>query len=135
MDITTTLIQSTATTQVSATTMYRPSSTTRDASHICAPTTARVPFLFLALDLPPLPVFVDEFQQNVIPQVGIQGLLEKYSGDHESEEKERKRKFQVQNLPPFLIFHIHVIHLNILFFIFCRDLERIIGRLKRIIQL
>ncbi len=39
-----------------------------------------VPFLFLTLDLPPPPLFQDELQQNIIPQVSLVTILSKYDG-------------------------------------------------------
>jgi U4/U6.U5 tri-snRNP-associated protein 2 len=38
------------------------------------------PFLILALDLPPPPVFQDAIEKNIIPQVTLQSLLGKYDG-------------------------------------------------------
>ena len=38
------------------------------------------PFLFLAVDLPPPPLFQDAVEKNIIPQVSIQSVLEKYDG-------------------------------------------------------
>jgi hypothetical protein len=42
--------------------------------------TMEVPFLFLSLDLPPPPLFQDEMDRNIIPQVSIIELLSKYDG-------------------------------------------------------
>ena len=39
------------------------------------------PFLFLAVDLPPPPLFQDAVEKNIIPQVGIHTVLAKYDGD------------------------------------------------------
>lgn len=51
-------------------------------SHICfaeiKATTS--PFLFLAVDLPPPPLFQDAVEKNIIPQVGIHSVLAKYDG-------------------------------------------------------
>lgn len=38
------------------------------------------PFLFLALDLPPPPLFQDAIEKNIIPQVNIHTVLAKYDG-------------------------------------------------------
>jgi hypothetical protein len=38
------------------------------------------PFLFLAVDLPPPPLFQDAVEKNIIPQVGIHSILAKYDG-------------------------------------------------------
>lgn len=42
--------------------------------------TRTIPFLFLSLDLPPPPLFQDELEKNIIPQVSIETLLSKYDG-------------------------------------------------------
>jgi U4/U6.U5 tri-snRNP-associated protein 2 len=38
------------------------------------------PFMFLALDLPPAPLYQDELEQNIIPQVPLVTILNKYNG-------------------------------------------------------
>jgi U4/U6.U5 tri-snRNP-associated protein 2 len=38
------------------------------------------PFVFLALDLPPPPLFQDSIEKNIIPQVNIHSVLAKYDG-------------------------------------------------------
>lgn len=38
------------------------------------------PFLFLAVDLPPPPLFQDTIEKNIIPQVSIHSVLAKYDG-------------------------------------------------------
>lgn len=38
------------------------------------------PFLFLAVDLPPPPIFQDSLEKNIIPQVHIHSVLAKYDG-------------------------------------------------------
>lgn len=38
------------------------------------------PFLFLAVDLPPPPLFQDSVEKNIIPQVSIASVLAKYDG-------------------------------------------------------
>lgn len=42
-----------------------------------------IPFYHLTLDLPPMPLFMDEFERNVIPQVAMETLLEKFNGVQE----------------------------------------------------
>lgn len=39
-----------------------------------------IQFLMLTLDLPPPPLFQDEVEKNIIPQVDISSLLAKYDG-------------------------------------------------------
>ncbi|EPB74731.1 hypothetical protein ANCCEY_06156 [Ancylostoma ceylanicum] len=42
-----------------------------------------LPFLYLALDLPPAPLYRDEQMQNIIPQVPLTALLQKFNGTTE----------------------------------------------------
>ncbi|GAA5922306.1 hypothetical protein JCM1841_001402 [Sporobolomyces salmonicolor] len=64
------------------------------------------PFLFLALDLPPPPLFQDAVESNIIPQVPISTVLAKYNGARTQESGGVLRRFKITRLPPFLIFHI-----------------------------
>lgn len=41
---------------------------------------SKVPFLFLALDLPPPPLYQDEAEKDIIPQVPLATILGKYDG-------------------------------------------------------
>jgi U4/U6.U5 tri-snRNP-associated protein 2 len=67
-------------------------------------------FLILTLDLPPAPLFQDELDRNIIPQVplaGPQGILSKYDGIHAQERMNQRRRYRLLHpLPPFLLFHI-----------------------------
>jgi hypothetical protein len=42
--------------------------------------TTASPFLFLAVDLPPPPLFQDAVEKNIIPQVSIYSILAKFDG-------------------------------------------------------
>jgi U4/U6.U5 tri-snRNP-associated protein 2 len=64
------------------------------------------PFLMLTLDLPPPPLFQDELEKNIIPQVSLTDLLKKYDGTTAQEQGEMLRRCQLLELPPFLIFNI-----------------------------
>ncbi|XP_072165657.1 ubiquitin carboxyl-terminal hydrolase 39-like [Diadema setosum] len=65
------------------------------------------PFLFLSLDIPPAPLFKDELEQNIIPQVPLSTLLAKFDGQTEKEYKTYKesfiKRYQLTKLPPYLI--------------------------------
>lgn len=82
------------------------------------------PFLFLAVDLPPPPLFQDSVEKNIIPQVSIQSVLSKYdgqttqvSGYHSAiliedvlnlpskESAGQLRRYKCQRLPPYIISH------------------------------
>ncbi|KAH9004168.1 spindle pole body protein [Lactarius hatsudake] len=63
------------------------------------------PFLFLAVDLPPPPLFQDAVEKNIIPQVGIHAVLAKYDGVKTQESRGQLRRFNCEQLPPYLIVH------------------------------
>lgn len=68
------------------------------------------PFLYLTCDLPPPPLFIDEFRENIIPQVNLYQLLTKFNGQTEKEYKTYKenflKRFEITQLPPYLILYI-----------------------------
>lgn len=63
-----------------------------------------VPFLFLAMDLPPLPVFPDG-SDNMMPQVPLAHLLAKYDGKTNQDVHGAIRRHKIKHLPPYLILH------------------------------
>lgn len=63
------------------------------------------PFLLLAVDLPPPPVFQDIAKENIIPQAPISQVLEKYNGLSFQEANGVIRRYHLTKLPPYLIFH------------------------------
>ncbi|KAF9451371.1 cysteine proteinase [Macrolepiota fuliginosa MF-IS2] len=63
------------------------------------------PFLFLAVDLPPPPLFQDSHEKNIIPQVGIHSVLSKYDGKTTQESAGQLRRYKCQKLPPYIILH------------------------------
>lgn len=93
-------------------------------------TVSESPFLYLTCDLPPPPLFQDEFRENIIPQVfnvnfiamwallivnlqvNLYSLLTKFNGQSEKEYKTYKenflKKFEITKLPPYLILYIKV---------------------------
>ncbi|EDO45015.1 predicted protein [Nematostella vectensis] len=70
-------------------------------------TVSESPFLVLALDIPASPLFKDEFQQNIIPQVPLSSLLSKFDGTTEKEYKTYKesfiKRYELLRLPQYLI--------------------------------
>ncbi|KAG8818389.1 hypothetical protein FRC18_000126 [Serendipita sp. 400] len=67
---------------------------------------AKSPFLFLAIDLPPPPLFQDAVaKENFIPQVNIYTLLEKYDGTSAQEFAGHLKRFKCLRLPPYIILH------------------------------
>lgn len=73
-------------------------------------TVTESPFLYLTCDLPPPPLFIDEFRENIIPQVNLYQLLTKFNGVTEKEYKTYKdnfmKRFEITQLPPYLILYI-----------------------------
>ncbi|KAJ4418452.1 Ubiquitin carboxyl-terminal hydrolase 10 [Gnomoniopsis sp. IMI 355080] len=64
-------------------------------------------FLLLTLDLPAAPLFQDEEQRNIIPQVPLTTVLSKYDGRSAQEHLAHRRRYRLMHpLPPYLIFHI-----------------------------
>jgi U4/U6.U5 tri-snRNP-associated protein 2 len=77
--------------------------------------------LFLAVDLPPPPLFQDAVEKNIIPQVSIHSVLAKYDGKTTQVRLLRKalvivlmspkesagqlRRFKCQRLPAYIILH------------------------------
>ncbi|KAF2142079.1 uncharacterized protein K452DRAFT_287282 [Aplosporella prunicola CBS 121167] len=64
-------------------------------------------FLILTLDLPPAPLFQDELDKNIIPQVPLTRVLSKYDGVSAQERLNYRRRYRLLHpLPPYLLFHI-----------------------------
>ncbi|XP_064633656.1 ubiquitin carboxyl-terminal hydrolase 39-like [Lineus longissimus] len=65
------------------------------------------PFMYLTCDLPPPPLYPDDTQENIIPQVPLHQVLSKFNGISEKEYKTYKdstmKRFEITRLPPFLI--------------------------------
>ncbi|CAG8534436.1 9467_t:CDS:10 [Diversispora eburnea] len=68
--------------------------------------TIRTPFLLLSLDLPPPPLFKDEVEKNIIPQIALTTILAKYDGRTPQESAGTLKRSQLIRLPNYLIFHI-----------------------------
>jgi U4/U6.U5 tri-snRNP-associated protein 2 len=69
--------------------------------------TRTVPFLYLSLDVPPPPLFKDEQERNIIPQIPLFTLLSKFDGQtvHSLVTGERK-KYSIKKFPRYLVLHI-----------------------------
>lgn len=66
-----------------------------------------VRFLFLTLDLPSAPLFQDELEKNIIPQVPLSAILSKYDGQRAQEHHAQRKRYRLLHpLPPFLVFHV-----------------------------
>lgn len=66
-----------------------------------------VPYLMLALDLPPAPLFKDAMEKVIIPQIPIYDLLQKYNGTFVTDNiRTGRRRFTLTRLPSFLVLHV-----------------------------
>lgn len=66
-----------------------------------------VRFLFLTLDLPSAPLFQDELEKNIIPQVPLSAVLSKYDGVHSQEHHAQRKRYRLLHpLPPYLLLHV-----------------------------
>jgi U4/U6.U5 tri-snRNP-associated protein 2 len=66
-----------------------------------------VRFLLLTLDLPSAPLFQDELEKNIIPQVPLTRILSKYDGRSAQEHHAQRKRFRLLHpLPPYLVFHV-----------------------------
>lgn len=72
---------------------WQASSNANILCYIIAITGTKSPFLFLALELPPPPLFQEELEKNIIPQIPLTTILSKYDG----------RTVQVYATAPFLL--------------------------------
>lgn len=64
-------------------------------------------FLLLTLDLPPAPLFQDEQERNIIPQVPLTTILSKYDGHSAQEHLAHRRRYRLMHpLPPYLVMHV-----------------------------
>ncbi|KAH7152250.1 hypothetical protein B0J13DRAFT_258542 [Dactylonectria estremocensis] len=66
-----------------------------------------VRFLLLTLDLPAAPLFQDELEKNIIPQVPLTTILTKYDGQRAQEHHAQRKRYRLLHpLPPYLVFHV-----------------------------
>jgi U4/U6.U5 tri-snRNP-associated protein 2 len=64
-------------------------------------------FMFLTLDLPPPPLFQDEMEGNIIPQVHLETILAKYDGRRAQEHLAQRKRYRLLHpLPPYLVLHV-----------------------------
>ena len=70
------------------------------------------PFMYLTCDLPPAPLYPDEMQENIIPQVPLFTVLNKFNGIATKEYKTYKenfiKRFEITHLPPYIILFMKV---------------------------
>ena len=65
------------------------------------------PFTILTLDLPPAPLFQDDAEKSIIPQVPLTTILQKYNGITAQERMNTRMRYRLLHpLPPYLIMHV-----------------------------
>lgn len=65
------------------------------------------PFMILTLDLPPAPLFQDDREKNIIPQVPLTSILAKYDGLRAQERLNTRLRYRLLHpLPPYLLMHV-----------------------------
>ncbi|XP_060573460.1 ubiquitin carboxyl-terminal hydrolase 39-like [Ruditapes philippinarum] len=73
-------------------------------------TMSEIPWLYLTCDLPAQPLYPDELQENIIPQVPFHTILAKFNGTFEKEYKTYKdstlKRFELTRLPPYIIVYV-----------------------------
>ncbi|KAK3677746.1 Ubiquitin carboxyl-terminal hydrolase 10 [Recurvomyces mirabilis] len=69
--------------------------------------TQTTPYTILTLDLPPAPLFQDDTEKNIIPQIPLTTILQKYNGTTTQEKLDKRLRYRLLHpLPPYLIMHI-----------------------------
>jgi U4/U6.U5 tri-snRNP-associated protein 2 len=64
-------------------------------------------FMLLTLDLPAAPLFQDELERNIIPQIPLTNILSKYDGLKAQEHLNQRKRYRLLHpLPPYLLFHV-----------------------------
>lgn len=64
-------------------------------------------FLYLSLDLPPAPLFKDSMDHNIIPQVPLFDLLNKFDGEKAEYGADGSRtRYLIKELPKYLVIHV-----------------------------
>jgi len=67
---------------------------------------SRVPFLYISLGLPAAPLFKDEADRSLIPQVPLFDLISKFDGiTTETLADGSKKRFTISRLPRYLVYH------------------------------
>jgi len=73
-------------------------------------TVTQVPFSFLSVEIPPCPLFRDSEGGQVIPQIPLFQLLQKFDGetwtDSVTSEAHVRRKYRILQLPRYLVLHL-----------------------------
>lgn len=64
-------------------------------------------YMILTLDLPAAPLFQDELDKNIIPQIPLTSILSKYDGLRAQERLNTRIRYRLMHpLPPCILFHI-----------------------------
>jgi len=68
----------------------------------------KLPFLYLSIELPPPPLFKEDGEKNIIPQIPLFTVLQKFDGQTEQDlpVKNETKKYVLTRLPRYLIVHL-----------------------------
>jgi U4/U6.U5 tri-snRNP-associated protein 2 len=73
-------------------------------------TTQEVPFTYLSLDIPPIPLFRDSEGSQTIPQLPLFQIFSKFDGnqwtDQVTKEAHYRKRYRIRKLPRYLILHL-----------------------------
>ncbi|KAL8831064.1 MAG: hypothetical protein Q9191_001076 [Dirinaria sp. TL-2023a] len=76
-------------------------------------TVETIRYLMLTLDLPSAPLFQDELDKNIIPQIPLTSILSKYDGLKSQEATNTRKRYRLLHpLPPYLLLHIKRFSVN-----------------------
>lgn len=64
------------------------------------------PFSMLTLEVPPAPLFTDDAERSILPQVALETLLAKFDGETVQDHPELRVKYKIKALPHYLMLHI-----------------------------
>jgi U4/U6.U5 tri-snRNP-associated protein 2 len=64
-----------------------------------------IPFYYLSLDLPPVPLYQSSSGEFAVPQVPLEQILSKYDGGQLSQRGDLLQAFSLEELPEYLILH------------------------------
>jgi U4/U6.U5 tri-snRNP-associated protein 2 len=77
-----------------------------DAHEVFDTKLEKIPFLYLTLDVPPPPLYVDIEKDDIIPQVPLLDLFRKFDGVTEQKKGSLAHTYKITKIPRYLILYI-----------------------------
>ena len=65
-----------------------------------------MPYSMLTLEIPPAPLFTDDTERSILPQVALESLLAKFDGTTVQESLNMRQTYRLKSLPTYLVLHI-----------------------------